>query len=211
MSMVRAHHESKARILGAMLRLVREKGYAATSVDDVCGAAGLTKGSFFHHFKTKEELAIAAADHFAGMAMGLFGSAPYRRLADPRDRVLGYVDFRAAILRGELPEYTCFLGTMVQETYETHPAIREVCERHLSEHAAMVAEDIDEAKKKYAPRAGWTAESLGLYTQAVLQGAFILAKAKGGPRVAAECIGHLRRYIESELGVPGGKPARRGK
>ena len=43
--------------------------------------------------------------------------------------------------------------------------------------------------------AAWSAESLGLYTQAVLQGAFILAKAKGGPEVARDCVAHLRRYI----------------
>lgn len=194
-----ATNESKKRILDAAMHVVRAKGYAATSIDDVCEAAGLTKGSFFHHFKSKEELALAAADHFAAMASGLFAAAPYHAHADPLDRLLGYVDFRAAILRGELPQYTCLLGTLVQETYETHPAIRAACERHICEHAAEVTKDITEAKKKYAPRAKWTPESLGLFTQSVLQGAFILAKAKHGPAVAAECVSHLRRYIESQF------------
>jgi TetR/AcrR family transcriptional repressor of nem operon len=45
-------------------------------------------------------------------------------------------------------------------------------------------------------RPEWTAESLALYTQATLQGAFILAKARGGAAIAAQCIDHLRRYIE---------------
>jgi TetR/AcrR family transcriptional repressor of nem operon len=43
---------------------------------------------------------------------------------------------------------------------------------------------------------GWSASSLALYIQSVLQGAFILAKAKHGPAVAADCIDHLRRYLE---------------
>ena len=42
----------------------------------------------------------------------------------------------------------------------------------------------------------WTAESLALYTQATLQGAFILAKAKHTREVAAACIDHLRCYLE---------------
>lgn len=193
------HHESKARILDAAMHVIRAKGYAATTIDDLCAAAGLTKGSFFHHFKSKEELALAAAEHFSAMAEGLFRSAPYRALPDPRDRVLGYVDFRAAILRGELPEFTCLLGTMVQETYQTHPAIRRACERHISAHAALVAKDIALAKRMYAPRAKWSAESLALFTQAVLQGAFVLAKAKDGPEVAEVCIGHLRRYLLTQL------------
>jgi len=189
-------HESKSRILDAALQVIRAKGYTATTIDDVCREAGLTKGSFFHHFKSKEALALAAADHFASMAAGLFETAPYHAPADPLERVLGYVDFRIAILRGELPQFTCLLGTMVQETYETHPAIREACERGICGHAAEVAKDLAEAKQKYAPEAAWTAESLGLYTQAVIQGAFILAKARHGPEVAAECLGHLRRYLE---------------
>jgi TetR/AcrR family transcriptional regulator, transcriptional repressor for nem operon len=43
--------------------------------------------------------------------------------------------------------------------------------------------------------AQWTARSLALHTQAVLQGAFILAKAKAGPEIAAESIDHLIRYV----------------
>lgn len=195
-------HPSRTKILDAALQVIRSKGYAGTTVDDLCAASGLTKGGFFHHFKGKEELAIAAAGHFAAMADGLFAQAPYRNLPDPLLRLLGYVDFRMAILRGSLPQFTCLLGTMVQETYESHPAIREACDRYISAHAAEVAKDIAAAKEFYAPAAPWSAEGLGLYTQAVIQGAFILAKAKNGPEVAAECLRHLRRYLELLFDVP---------
>lgn len=194
-----ALHQSKTKLLDAALQVIRTKGYTATRVEDVCAAAGLTKGSFFHHFKSKEELALAAADHFAAMADRLFASAPYQRTADPLERLLGYVDFRIAILRGTLPDFTCLLGTMVQEAYDTHPAIRAACDTHLSSHAAMLARDIAEARALYAPDAPWTPESLGLFMQTVIQGAFILAKAKGGPEVAAESLRHLRRYLETQF------------
>jgi TetR/AcrR family transcriptional repressor of nem operon len=193
---MRAQHESKTRLLDAALRVIRTKGYEATTVDDICESAGLTKGSFFHHFGGKEELAVAAARHFADMAEKVFSNAPYRKLTGPLERLFGYVDFRRAILKRELPEFTCLLGTMVQETYETHPAIRKACERHISAHAETLVADIAEAKRRHAPRAKWSPESLALYTQAVIQGAFVLAKAKHGPQVADECIAHLRRYLE---------------
>ena len=199
MSNAQPHHESKARILDAALRVIRTKGYSATTIDDVCATAGLTKGSFFHHFKSKDELALAATAHFAAMADGLFAAAPYRTLSDPRERVIGYVKFRKSILAGDLPEFTCLLGTLVQEAYETHPAIRQACDRYISEHAAMVEKDLAEAKRIYAPKAKWSPASLALFTQAALQGAFILAKAKHGPQIAAECIDHLQRYIETQL------------
>jgi TetR/AcrR family transcriptional repressor of nem operon len=140
-------------------------------------------------------LAVAAAAHFAAMAERLFGEAPYRRLADPLDRLLGYIDFRSAILTGPLPEVTCLLGTMVQEAYDTHPAIRDACDIGLAAHAADLARDIAAAKALYAPEAPWSAESLAVYTQAVLQGGFVLAKVKGGPEIARDCLAHLRRYL----------------
>ena len=200
--MIPHQHPSRTKILDAALQVIRGKGYAATTIDDLCAASGLTKGGFFHHFKGKEELAIAAADHFAAMADGLFAQAPYRSLPDPLLRLLGYVDFRIAILRGGLPQFTCLLGTMVQETYQSHPAIREACDRYISAHAAEVAKDIALAKEFYAADASWSAEGLGLYTQAVIQGAFILAKAKNGPDIAVQCLGHLRRYLEMLFDVP---------
>jgi TetR/AcrR family transcriptional repressor of nem operon len=110
-----------------------------------------------------------------------------------------------AILQGRLPEFTCLLGTMVQETFESHPAIREACDALISAHAAEVAKDIAEAKTRYAPDATWSAEGLGLYTQAVIQGAFILAKAKNGPKIAGECLEHLRRYLEMLFNRPAKK------
>src|SRR5580700_2889073 len=189
-------HESKTRFLDSALHVIRSKGYSATRIEDICEDAGLTKGSFFHHFDSKEGLALAAADYWIEGSNALFESAPYRDHADPLDRLLAYVDFRKSLLSGELPDFTCLAGTMVQEVYDTHPAIREACNRSISGHAATLLADIEGAMRQRGMRPEWTAESLALYAQATLQGAFILAKARGGAAVAAQCIDHLRRYIE---------------
>jgi TetR/AcrR family transcriptional repressor of nem operon len=196
---------SRTRLLDAAMLVIRARGYSATTVDDICRAAGLTKGAFFHHFKSKEDLAVAAAAHFWEMVERLSGAAPYRELTDPLDRLLGYIDFRSAIIDGPIPEFTCLLGTMVQEAYDTHPAIRRACDTYIGVHAAAVANDIEAAKALYAPETTWSAASLALYTQAVLQGAFVLAKATGGPEVARDCVAHLRSYIEQLFRRPASK------
>ena len=59
MQTAESRHESKIRILDAALRVIRSKGYSATRVEDVCEAAELTKGSFFHHFDGKEVVILA--------------------------------------------------------------------------------------------------------------------------------------------------------
>lgn len=192
---------AKPRLLAAALTLIRGKGYSATAVDELCAAAGVTKGAFFHHFKSKEDLGVAAADHWSEMTGALFAEASYHQLDDPLDRVLAYVDFRKALLRGEVPEFTCLVGTMAQEVYQTAPAIREACERCITGHAATLEADIEAAMRDRSMTPGWTAQSLALHSQAVIQGAFILAKAGGGAEIAADSIDHLRRYIELLFGV----------
>jgi TetR/AcrR family transcriptional repressor of nem operon len=82
--------------------------------------------------------------------------------------LLGYVDFRASILSGELSEYTCLLGTLVQETYDTHPDIRDSCNRSMSAHIAEMTRDVALAKQLYCPTANWTADSIGYFIQSVL-------------------------------------------
>jgi TetR/AcrR family transcriptional repressor of nem operon len=187
---------AKTKILDAALGVVRAKGYEATTVDDLCAAAGVTKGAFFHHFKSKEELGVAAAAHWSQVTDAFFATASYHKHTDPLERVLGYLDLRKELLKGEVAEFTCLVGTMVQETYEQSPAIRDACNTSISGHAAKLEADIAEAMQERGIRADWTAESLALHTQAVLQGAFILAKARNGAEIAAASIDHLRRYIE---------------
>jgi TetR/AcrR family transcriptional repressor of nem operon len=188
-------HESKIRLLNSALDVIRAKGYAGTTVDDICQRAGITKGSFFHHFKSKDELAVAAAAYWTSQTEAYFAAAAYQKTKDPLDRLFGYLEFRGTILGGEIPEYTCLLGTLIQETYGTHPEIRSACDRGLSSHIAALTGDIEAARQIYAPTARWSAEGVATFIQAVLQGSFIFAKARQSPEVVRENLAHLRRYL----------------
>lgn len=193
------HHpergDARTRLLDAARDLIRAKGFAATSVDDLCKAAGVTKGAFFHHFENKEALGVAAAAYWAETTSAFFAGAPYHRLEDPFDRLLGYVEFRKAIIDGDPAEFTCLVGTMAQEVYGSHPAIREACAASIFGHAATLEPDIAAAMAARRIEADWTPASLAAHTQAVLQGAFILAKATGARAVALESVDHLKRYL----------------
>lgn len=187
---------ARAKLLEAARDIVRNKGFNATSVDELCGAAGVTKGAFFHHFSSKEALGVAAAEYWSETTSLLFASAPYHAHADPLDRVLGYIDFRGALLDGEIEEFSCLVGMMVQEVYNSSDAIRAACEASISGHAATLEADIEAAMTIYGGPSGVTAASLALHTQTVLQGAFILAKAKRGAGIAHDSVAHLKRYFE---------------
>ena len=186
---------AREKLLDAAVKVIREKGFAATSVDDLCREGGVTKGAFFHHFPSKEALAVAAAHYWTATSSNLFMAADYNRQEDPLDRYLGYLDFRAEILAGPVAEFTCFAGTTLQEGYGSSDAIRAAAYASISEHSARLAIDLDQAIAKYGAPPGVTGTGLGLHTQAVLQGAFILAKGEGGPEIARDSVAHLKRYI----------------
>lgn len=187
---------AKEKLLEAAFKLIRTNGYTATTVDDLCEEAGVTKGTFFHYFANKEALGVAAANHWSQVTGDFFKAAPYHQHPDPVDRLLGYIQFRKEILKGDVQEFTCLVGTMTQEVYLSNPEIKQACHDSIFSHAERLEGDIAEAKRLYAPAAKWTPKSLALHTQAVLQGAFILAKADDGPTVASESIDHLINYIQ---------------
>jgi len=170
---------TKQKLLDAAQELMLTKGYTDTSVEEICTAAGVTKGSFFHYFAGKE--------------------APFRRKQDPLERVFGYIDFLIEKARSPMTK-GCLLGTFVQELSQTHPKIRSVCAAGFEGQADRLKQDLEEAKAKYVPRARWSSQSLAEHVLAVAQGAIILAKAKQDRKVIEESLAHVREYLKNIFG-----------
>tara|TARA_R110002073_G_scaffold216617_1_gene376811 strand:+ start:1176 stop:1805 length:630 start_codon:yes stop_codon:yes gene_type:complete len=193
---------ARSLLLKVALNVIRQKGYNATSVDELCSQAGVTKGAFFHHFKDKESLAVAAAEYWSETTGNLFATAAYHNHKDPLDRIIAYIDFRAELIQGPVEGFTCLAGTMVQETYGSSHAIRLACERCIFDHTRTLVPFIEAAFEQYGKPEGLTAESLANYTQAALQGGFILAKAQASSEPARESIAHLKKYIQMLFNQP---------
>ncbi|MFM5917478.1 MAG: TetR/AcrR family transcriptional regulator [Novosphingobium sp.] len=193
-----APQTARDRLLEAGVKLIRQQGYAATSVDQLCSEAGVTKGAFFHHFASKEALGVALADYWSSSTGAFFAGAPYHHHDDPAERVLGYVDLRIQLISGPVESFSCVAGTMVQETFLSSDAIRTACNSSIYGNAAALEADLAAALAQ-SGATGVTAASLSRHIQAVIQGAFVLAKAEGGVNAAAaarEHLVHLRRYLE---------------
>lgn len=188
---------ARDKLLEAAVKLIRTNGFAATSVDQLCGEAGVTKGAFFHHFASKEALGVAAADYWSASTGAFFAGAPFHHYPRAIDRVLGYLDLRIALIAGPPQSFSCVAGTMVQEAFLSSEAIRFACAASISGNADALEPDIALAMAE-ADVAGTTAASLARHVQTVIQGAFILAKADGEAEAAAtarDALQHLRRYF----------------
>jgi TetR/AcrR family transcriptional repressor of nem operon len=181
-------------LIEAARSLVRRKGFAATSVDDLCAAAGVTKGAFFHHFASKEALGVALIDDWTVTTGAMFAAHPYNAQPDPLDRVFAYLDLRREFLGNPIAEFSCVAGTTVQEAFETSPAIREAAARSVISGADHVRAHLAQALAAH-PVPGVTADSLARQVQVAVQGGIILAKALNDPAPAREAFDHLERYL----------------
>jgi TetR/AcrR family transcriptional repressor of nem operon len=188
-------------LIAAARSLVRHKGFAATSVDDLCSAAGVTKGAFFHHFASKEALGVALVEDWTQTTGRMFAAHPYNSLPDPLDRVFGYLDLRREILGQPLPDFSCVAGTTVQEVYETSPMIRAAAWESILSGVDHVRGHLAEALAAH-PVPGVSAESLARQFQVAVQGGIIMAKAANDPSLAREAFDHLECYLRLLFGRP---------
>jgi len=188
---------TKEKLLDAAQQLMLAKGYGATTVDEICETAGLTKGSFFHYFKNKEALGTAVLDTFVGANQQAVANAPFRNRPDSLERVYGYVDLIIEMAQSPMAQQGCLLGNFAQELSQTNATMQQACSRHFNEWAEVFQRDLDEAKAEYASGAAFDTRSVAEHLIAVLQGSFILAKSLQDPQIVARNLRHFKLYLEN--------------
>jgi len=193
--------ETKRKLVDAGVNLMRSRGFNATTVDDVCAAAGVTKGGFFHYFKSKDDLATAAIIRFHELRARESADAPFRRLADPLGRVFGRLDFAKESWGGNRGlTKGCLVGMFAQELSVTNPELRLVCEDRFARVAKDFEADLEEAKALHAPRAAFEPKRLAMLYVSIVQGSLMLAKASESNRVLVENIEQFRAYLQTLFG-----------
>jgi TetR/AcrR family transcriptional regulator, transcriptional repressor for nem operon len=185
---------TRERILNVATDLIRSQGFGATRVDDICKAAGVTKGAFFHYFESKDAMGVAVATNWRDLIGRMFANAAYHGITEPAEKLIAYVDFRKAILDRSIAAFTCLVGTMVAETYASHPTIRAACADTIDDHALSLVDTITAAMAQHNIT-GHSAQSLAMFIHGTLQGAFVLAKAHNDVALAHACLDHLRAYL----------------
>ena len=203
---------TKRRLIDAGVGLMRSRGFNATSLDDICAAAGVTKGGFFHYFKSKDEIARAAVAEFAAAKARDFQNAPFRRLADPLDRVFGRLDFAIESATAQRMTKGCLIGMLAQEMSFTNPTLRIICGESFLRIGQDFEADLAEAKAIHAPKAAFDPRNLATLYVTIVQGSVIMAKAADSNAVMVENLEQFRHFIEvlfCRTHKPAGKRAAR--
>ncbi len=203
MTRAKSAPSTKDKLLASANKLMLAKGFTATSVEEICQEAGLTKGSFFHYFQNKEDLGKAVSEYYWQTMWGLIDQSPSRTLTDPLERVSGFIDYFIEVAHNPTVKQGCLLGNFAQELADTYPEIRNVCAKWFERWADELQKDLAEAKAKYAPNSSLDTKDLANYIIAVIEGSWLLGKAYQDTGVNVRNLAHLKRYINSVFAKEG--------
>jgi len=190
---------AKEKVIVAAQQLMTGRGYSATTVDEIVGTAGVAKGSFYHAFKSKEELAITALEDYERKGWDIVANGPYKNEPDPVRRAILFIEF-IELKATELWEHGCLLGSMSMEVADLHPALHQRIDELFEEFEDGLARVFTPALKARSI-VGVTGKDLARHMLAVIEGAIITAKSHRKPKLLADGLRHFRRYVEMLLGV----------
>lgn len=181
-------------MLDAVQTLSLSKGFPATTVDEVCAEANVSKGSFYHHFETKEEIGHAALDRYFDELVETLTAGSYSDSADPMERLAGFLTHAGQACSGPVLVNGCMLGSFALDLAESHPEIRRKLSEQFSFLTTFVATLITEA----AEAAGRTlpADRLAQQFLAIIEGSIVLAKAQADPDVLTSGVSLFGDHLE---------------
>src|SRR6187402_213359 len=143
--------ETREKLVTATVGLILKQGFAATTVDQICAEAGLTKGSFFHHFDSKEALGKAAVEWWGAFGTALYAEAWKDEGIDPLEQLHRMLDIMSGFTERPDEVCTCVVGMLSQELAQSHPAMRAECARQLEIWTENAARMLRAAKEKHRP------------------------------------------------------------
>jgi TetR/AcrR family transcriptional repressor of nem operon len=170
------------KVLIAAGELFWKKGFHATSIDDLCAATGVLRGSLYGAFGDKRGILLAALRHY--------GEARVRRLRDS----LRYPTPEIAVLRGALKYYTraatdltgraCFITNTAMEMIPQDKEVTAIVESIFRRMAAILAAEVVRYQKAGLFKGGSDEKTIGRYLLATTQGLRVLNKVFGEDELA---------------------------
>ncbi|MCC6143535.1 MAG: TetR/AcrR family transcriptional regulator [Candidatus Hydrogenedentes bacterium] len=185
---------AKEKLTEAALELMLRQGYGNTTVDEVCLRAGVSKGSCYHFFDSKEELGLAALARYFKLGMEDLTAGAYMEIEDPFERAYGFVDHVAAIAE-EHWQHGCLIGTFAMELAETNERLRKEAACYFGE----IEQSLAETFAPFAATEGQRPNSLEIarHFTVVLEGAIVLSRAYGDLSLISEGLKPFRFYLDT--------------
>lgn len=197
---MRKGEATRERILSIAETAVLEKGFGATSIDEIIAAAGITKSGFFYHFADKNELAIALLERSMrlddAVLDDIFGRAG-ELTDDPLHTFLVGLRLFAEMM-ADLPQIHpgCLVATYCYQDrlfdQRVHALNRAIVLGWRSRFHGMLAA----VTERYPPREEVDLEALADMVSTVVEGGMVLSRATRDPSLLPTQILLLRQYMK---------------
>ncbi len=187
---------TKQKIIEKAAILFNQHGYAGSSIDGIMKLTGLQKGGIYNHFKSKDEIALAAFDHsLALLKQKVLADIPNKSNAIDRLHALvhgfiGFIENQTVI--GGCP----ILNTAV-ESDDTHPALRLRAQCAVNEIRALIGSIIELGIRQLDIIAEIDSNEVPIVIIATIEGALMLSKLYETDLYIDRAVAYLDRYIES--------------
>lgn len=191
---------TRERILDVTESLVFDHGFSATSIDKVLDRAGLTKGAFFYHFKSKADLGRAFVERYAERDIAHLEATMGRaeKLAtDPLQQLLVFVGLYQEEAEKLLePAPGCLFASYLYERMEYPEEVGAITRRTLLRWRDVLARKLEEVRTLYPPHVEVDLETLADGLTAGVEGGYIMAKALEDPSVLVAQLELYKRHLE---------------
>jgi TetR/AcrR family transcriptional repressor of nem operon len=174
--------DARERIVRAAARLFLTRSYESVGVGEICAAADVRKGSFYHYFTAKTDVAIAVIDlHAAGLDRCLQDADS----ADPAEALLGVALAVGRIQTGFEERFGhvvgCPFGNLAAELATAETSVREHLATVFARWQQRIASACHRAAAYGLLRAGTDPDRLARAVLAQAQGQILLAKVEASP------------------------------
>lgn len=184
--------------------LILDQGFAGTSVQEVIERAGITKGTFFYHFDTKQELAHALVDRYAAMDRQHLeeGMArAEREHEDPLEQMVAFVrgfEEEAEALTEPYPG--CLFASYCYQHGLFDPRTMEVVDEAVLLWRRRLTRKLREVAERHPPRDHVDLEALADMLWVIFEGAFILSRTLDEAQAVARQLGLYRVALRQLFG-----------
>ena len=139
--------DSRQEILRTAARLFQQRGYDATSMNDVAAALKLSKGGLYHHFQSKDEILFEIMDHAMEITQERV-IGPVRGIADPEERLRALIRLHIEVV---LSPRDREITVMLHENHPLPPALRKRINVRKKEYVHFLEQLMADVQNKVRP------------------------------------------------------------
>ncbi len=190
--------ETREKIIKQAASLFNTKGYSGSSIGDIMRATGLQKGGIYNHFKSKEELALAAFD-YAFQCVSKRSREVVRTKTNAKDRLQVLLSsYLSYINDPPLPGGCPILNTAV-ESDDIHPALRDRVRQAMTSWRAFIGRIIEKGISKGEIHSTVEADVVATIIISTIEGGIMMSKLYQDPIHLQRAIEHLQQYVQNNL------------